>query len=244
MKKKLVFLMLLFAISINGQSQALIALLFGSKLSNPKLVMGMQLGGNLSFQTNSNYKNPLPNFAFGAYINYKFSPKWHLNTFLTLKSNRGVNGLDTSYSIYKPLDTSLTSASLQRKLTYIDINPEFQFLMSKSFAIGVGPVISILTKAKDIYKGTRGEAEATEQYNIYKKLNLFDVGVSIDLQYTLNKGEGLVINLKYIQGFLNPYKNGVNPSAMTSFLNLGLGIPIKSHKKEDFDKSNVEKTKK
>jgi hypothetical protein len=244
MKKKIIFLMLLVAISINGQSQALIALLFGSKLSTPKLMIGIQLGGNLSFQSNSTYKSPLPNFAFGAYVNYKASPKWHLNTFLTLKSNRGVNGLDTSYSIFKPVDTSLTSATLQRKLTYIDINPEFQFLLSKSFAIGAGPVISILTGAKDYYKGTKGDAQVTEQYNIYKNLNLFDVGVSLDLQYTWKKGEGLSINLKYIQGFLNPYKNGVNPSAMTSFLNLGLGIPIKSHKKEDFDKSNEEKNKK
>jgi hypothetical protein len=244
MKKKLILLMLLFAISISGQSQALIALLFGSKISTPKLVMGVQLGGNLSFQSNSNYESPLPNFAFGAFVNYKFSPKWHLNTFLTLKSNRGVNGLDTSYAIFKPLDTTLTSAKLQRKFTYIDINPEFQFLLSKSFAIGVGPVISILTGAKDYYNGTSGDADVTAQYNIYKKLNLFDVGVSIDLQYTFNKGEGLSINLKYIQGFLNPYKNGVNPSAMTSFLNLGLGIPIKAHKKEDFDKSKEEKIEK
>jgi hypothetical protein len=244
MKKKLIFLMLLVAISINGQSQALIALLFGSKVSTPKLLMGIQLGGNLSFQTNSSYKSPLPNFAFGAFINYKPGPKWHLNTFITFKSNRGVNGLDTSYTIFQPLDTTLTSTNLKRKLTYVDINPEFQYLLSKSFAIGIGPVISILTGAKDYYDGTKGDATVTEEYNIYKKLNMFDVGISVDLQYTLNKGEGLSINLKYIQGFLNPYKNGVNPSAMTSFLNLGLGIPIKSHKKEDFDKSGSEDIKK
>jgi hypothetical protein len=244
MKKLFIFLMLIVTIATQGHSQALIALLFGSKVSNPKLLMGIQLGGNLSFQTNSSYKTPLPNFAFGAYLNYLAGPKWHLNTFLTLKSNRGVNGLDTSYSIYKELDTTLASTNLKRKLTYIDINPEFQYLFSKSFAIGIGPVISILTKAHDYYTGSKGDAEITQDYNIYKKLNLFDVGISVDIQYTFNKGEGLSLNLKYIQGFLNPYKNGVNPSAMTSFLNLGLGIPIKAHKKEDLSKTDENNGKK
>jgi hypothetical protein len=235
--------MIVAMIPVQGHSQALIALLFGGKVSNPKLLMGVQLGGNLSFQTNSSYDKPLPNFAFGAYLNYKAKPKWHINTFLTIKSNRGVNGLDTVYSIYKPLDTVLTSTNLERKLTYIDLNPEFQYLVSKSFAIGVGPVISFLTKARDYYSGTQGDAHTTQEYNIYKKLNLFDVGISIDLQYTLQQGEGLSFNLKYIQGFLNPYKNNVNPSAMTSFLNVGIGIPIKSHKKEDFTKTEEKDTK-
>ena len=233
MKKLLVILVLLF-MTVQGNSQALIALLFGDKISNPKLQMGMQLGGNLSFQTNSAYLHPLPSFAFGAYVNYKAGKKWRLNTFVTLKSNRGVNGLDTSYAIFHSADKSLTDASLKRKLTYIDINPEFQFRVSRSFAIGAGPVISILTMARDYYTGTRGTASVTEEYNIYKNLNIFDAGISFDLQYTLEKGEGIIINLKYIQGLVNPYKKGANPSALTSFLNLGVGIPMKSKKKEDF----------
>jgi len=87
--------------------------------------------------------------------------------------------------------------------------------------------------ARDYYEGTKGAASVTEEYNIYKNLNTFDAGISVDIQYTLEKGEGISINVKYIQGFVSPYKAGVNPPALTSFVNIGVGIPVKSRKKED-----------
>jgi len=225
MKKFWFFAIFCLSISIQTQSQALIALLFGKKINIPDLVVGIQLGGNLSFQTNSSYDDPRASFAFGAYSNFKFHPRWHLNTFMTFKSNRGMIGLDTSYTIYRPLDSTLQDVRFDRKLTYMDLNPEFQYAVTESFYIGIGPVISLLIKARDYYHN-EGEKKTQNEYNIYKQMNLFDVGISVDLQYTFGKGEGLSINLKYIQGFLNPYKHGVNPPAMSSFLNLGVGIPM------------------
>ena len=95
MMKRLLFLLLLPALSLQVQSQALIAALFGKNVTSSKVLIGVQLGGNVSFQTNSSYESPRTSFAFGAYTNYKFSEKWHLNTFLTIKSNRGMMGIDT-----------------------------------------------------------------------------------------------------------------------------------------------------
>jgi len=233
--KRLLLLLLLPALSLQVQSQALIAALFGKNVTSSKVLIGVQLGGNVSFQTNSAYESPRTSFAFGAYTNYKFSEKWHLNTFLTIKSNRGMMGLDTSYAIIRPLDSTLQNGQLDRKLTYIDINPEFQFSPTKSFAIGIGPVLSIMTKARDYYHN-EGADKKQNEYNIYKEMNPIDVGISVDIQYTFKQGEGLSLNLKYIQGFLDPYKNGVNPSAMSSYLYFGVGIPVTAHGKKTKEK--------
>lgn len=236
MKKTLFLILFLSAITPQVQSQALIAVLFGKNVTSNTVLIGVQLGGNVSFQTNSAYESPRTSFAFGAYTNYRFSEKWHLNTFLTIKSNRGMMGLDTSYAIIRPLDSTLMNGQLDRKLTYIDINPEFQYAPTKSFAIGIGPVLSIMTKARDYYHD-EGANKTQNEYNIYKEMNHIDVGISIDIQYTFKQGEGLSLNLKYIQGFLDPYKNGSNPSAVSSYLNFGVGIPVTGHGKQKIPNS-------
>ena len=228
MKKAILITILGLSLSVQVRSQALIAAVFGKKIDNPALIIGVQVGGNVSFQSNTVYDSPRKSFAFGAFTDYRFNPKWHLNTFISFKSNRGVMGLDTSYTISRPLDPSLQNARLDRKLSYVDINPEIQFDVTEGLSLGCGPMISVMTKAVDYYHD-EGAKEDQNEYNIYADLVHWDAGISADLQYKLRKGPNF--NLKYIQGFNNPYKSGVNPAAVNSFLYLGIGIPISAHGK-------------
>jgi len=232
MKKLFLFLLLMFLITFQANSQAMIALLFGKSISGPKLDMGLQLGLNTSYLLNSGAKRPLSTFSFGAFTNYKFHEKWNLNTFFNFKSNKGAQKLDTADGFFNFTNDSLEDITLTRRFSYIDISPEIQYKISPSFAIGFGPVISILVKARDLYQAEETDALVTYEHNIYKKITAIDIGAVIDFQYTFNKGKGISLNLKYIQGFIAPYRTIPSGTILNATLNLSVGIPMRGKKAE------------
>ena len=230
MKKLIVLFFCLFLGSTQVNSQALIALLFGKSISGPKLEMGLQLGMNASYLLNSGATRALPTFSFGAFTNYKFHEKWTLNTFVSFKSNRGARKMDTIDGHYAFSNDSLEGVSLTRRLSYIDISPEIQYKISPSFAIGFGPVISILTRAFDIYDATKDDATVTYEQKVYKQMNAIDIGAVIDFQFTFSKGRGITLNLKYIQGFVQPFKANSSGTILNSVIYFGVGIPMTGQK--------------
>jgi len=235
MKKLLTVFLLIFICSTQVQSQALIALLFGKSISGPKLDMGLQLGLNSSYLLNSEASRPLTSFSFGAFTNYKFHKKWNFNTFFNFKSNRGAQKLDTAYGYYDFTNDSLEEVVLTRRFSYIDIVPEIQYKISPSFSIGVGPVISILVRARDFYEAEEKDALVTYEQNIYKQATAMDVGAVIDFQYGFRKGQGPYLNFKYMQGFISPYKANSGASILNATFNIGVGIPMRGKEPEKPD---------
>ena len=242
--RRLVFsstiILFLGIIPVSGFSQAMWTLIFGDKITRvigEKIDMGIQLGLNESTLLNTSATKFLGSFAFGSYINYEFHQHWNLNTFITFKSNRGARELNPSDGFYQMPNDSLQDVNLQRKYTYLDFSPEIQWKISPSFAIGIGPVFSLLMVAKDYYEGKEQEAEVTYTYKIYRKTNALDIGGCIDFQYTFAQGKGIKLNVKYLQGFVAPYKTNSGSNVLNAVINIGVGIPtriiIKPKKKTD-----------
>lgn len=235
MKKAIVPLFSLLLLSSAVHSQAVWVLIFGESITSkisPKFDMGVQLGLNESFIINSSAKRFLPSFAFGTYINYRFHEKWNLNTFITFKSNRGAQKLDSADGFLVLPNDSLESISLRRKFTYMDFSPEIQYIISPSFAIGIGPVISLLVKARDTYEAKENGAKVTYEYNTYKRINALDIGAAIDFQYTFGKGKGVKLNVKYMQGFIAAYKTTRDGTYLNAVVNIGVGIPTRIFSKK------------
>lgn len=230
MKKNLLILSF-FLFSVTGvYSQAMWVLIFGKNIEGiigPKIDMGLQLGLNESFLLNTSAKRFLPTFAFGTYIDYQFHKKWHLNTFITFKSNRGAAKMDSTDGFFFLPNDSLEGISLKRKFTYIDLSPEIQFSITPGLAIGIGPVISLLVRARDTYEAKENGVKVTYEYNVYKQVNIMDLGAVIDIQYTFGKGKGVKLNLKYMQGLISAYQSSRGGSYLNAVINVGVGIPTR-----------------
>jgi hypothetical protein len=230
----------LVLISTSGFSQAMWTLIFGDKINKvigSKIDMGIQLALNESTLLNSSSTLFLSSFSFGTYINYEFHKRWNLNTFIAFKSSRGARNMAVSDGFYPLPNDSMSDVRLYRKLGYMDLCPEIQFKISPSLAIGIGPVVSLLVRAHDYYTGTEQGGDVEYTYNIYRKNNAFDVGACFDVQYTFKKGQGIKLNLKYLQGFVSPYKTPSGTKILNTVINIGVGIPtriiIKPKKKPD-----------
>ena len=77
-----------------ANSQALIILLFGDKLSTPTFQMGINADLSISTLAGAEKADPRLSWAFGALFEYKFSEKWFLGFDLTLKTPAGATNID------------------------------------------------------------------------------------------------------------------------------------------------------
>jgi hypothetical protein len=228
MKKITILLLLSFLIVNSAQSQAMWMLLFGSNITNPRITSGIQLGANISFLEKTPTQKPSGTFSIGAYTGYIINEKWQVKAFFMFKSNRGAKDIDTTAEFYPNPDTAMTDPKLERRLSYMDFAPEIHYFFTKSFSIGLGPLFSLNVKARDTWTGKGADdAAVSYEYNVYKQINRIDVGAVIDIQYTMRKGKGIAWNLRYAQGFINPYKgSNAPPAALNAYVYLGAGIPL------------------
>lgn len=209
-------------------AQALFALLFGKKISNDKLELGIHLGEQVSVITGSNDGRSRIGFAIGAYTDIKLSNRWRFCNYFIFKSPKGVRKLPLGYSLGQAIDTVFAQeGSIARRLSYIELTPLIRYQLSPSFSIGIGPQVSYLAAAKDQYSEPLSTGELLYEYKIRNYTQQFDVGSTVDIQYHLLKGKGLRLNIRYSAGFINIYKDSAGLSGRNSVWHLGIGIPIR-----------------
>ncbi|WP_259067743.1 PorT family protein [Mucilaginibacter sp. X4EP1] len=209
-----------------AHSQAVLALLFGNKVSNPNLSLGIHVGLEMSNLTNTPGANVLPGLALGAYTNIKFSSKWSLSNYFIFKSPRGAASVPLAYQI-QPNVPDAEAANLRRKLTYLEISPLPRYNFTPELSLAAGPQFAIKVVSKDIYKSTLTDGgQETLVYNLKDNYNWLDVDAAADLQYAFYKGNGVRLNLRFSQGLTNIYNDKVPFNAKNQYFQIGVGIPI------------------
>lgn len=220
------------------QSQVVIALLFGDKLNSPNLKFGLDGGINFfSLSGNSNAKFS-HGFNLGLYfdIRLKTESRWYIHTGLILKSPMGCQSLKP-YSLNDAvLDTMFANGNVMRQLRYINLPLLIRYNFVDQFFIEAGPMAGVLVKATDVFQTTVTEKnDISYKNNIYKKTNLFDIGVMGGLGYHFMKGTGMNLGVRYYYGFIsNPndasYGTGNNQS-LYAYLSIPIGAGEKSKAK-------------
>lgn len=225
-KKYILILIYLSAYTLPAHGQAVLALLFGKKIQNKNISLGIHLALEESDLTNTPSTNLRPGLAFGAYTNVKLKGKWMLSNYFIFKSARGANAIPLAYQLQSNVPGA-AGADIKRKLTYFEISPLLRYNLSPELSIAAGPQIAIRTIARDIYKQTLPDGgKETLVYNTKDYYGRFDLDAAADVQYAFYKGNGVRLNFRFSQGFVNVYKNEVPFSAKNQYFQLGVGIPI------------------
>ncbi len=242
--KNSLFIKVVLTLSIIGaslvpaHSQALIALLFGKKISNDKLQLGLFLAAQnpVMYPMKGDFLNV--GFSIGAYTDIKLgtSDKWMLSNYLVFKSPQGVRHLPATENFLDINDLPIELQGLEgiyinRDITNFEITPLIRYNITPSWAIGTGPCFGFRMIAKDTYVSTRTDSEGNKigvwdyTTSIKSYTNWYNVGFAIDVQYRLLKGKGMNFNVRYAQGFTDVYKN-TSQSGRSAYIHVGMGIPI------------------
>ncbi len=229
MNKKIIFTVALLTFCCHINSQVLIALVFGDKLNNGKIEMGIQLAAQ-GFQFTGIDDELDIGFAFGAYLDIKLSDRWVITNDFMFKSPKGGKQIPQTYWFSSTDGVSPDDVSAKRHLSYFELTPMLRYQFNRSWSTAIGPQIALNTKATDIYQEKANDGTYTYRTHIRDHITLMDAGIAVDVQWRLMKGKGLRINLRFAQGLVNVYKDGEPANAKNQTYQVGVGIPIGGHK--------------
>ncbi|WP_448702865.1 outer membrane beta-barrel protein [Mucilaginibacter sp. AW1-3] len=217
---------LLLACSTPVKGQAILAILFGKKIQNDNISLGVHVGLDASNLTNTPGAAPLTGLALGAYTNVRLSQQWTLSNYFIFKSARGAASVPLGYQI-QPNVPNAADASLRRRLAYIEISPLIRYNVMPELSFALGPQFSVRSEAKDIYTTDLSDGgHQTVVYDLKDYINWFDIDAAADFQYAFFKGKGVRINFRFSLGLVNVYNDQVPFSAKNQYFQLGVGIPI------------------
>ena len=208
-------------------AQALIAVLFGGKIKNQHIKLGVLVGATGSWITETESQQPRIGVALGAYTAYVLNEKWEVCMYIVAKSPKGGKSINYENSFIVPEDTALVNTSFNRWITYINAAPVIRYKLTPSFALALGPQVAARARSTDIYEHSTDQGKLSYHYNSKDYIHRLDAGAVFDAQYTMMKGKGMRLNLQYYWGLTNLYKD--NPAGLRGsnqqFI-LSVGIPI------------------
>lgn len=213
-------------ICLSAHSQAMLALLFGKNIHNDNLSLGIHVGLAGSDLTSTPGSKLLPGLDLGAYTNVVLSAKWTLSNYFIFKSSRGASSIPLDHQIQQDVPGA-ASATIKRKLTYMEISPLMRYNLTAELSVAAGPQVGIRTVAKDIYDITvPNGGKENIVYGLGGSYCLLDLDAAADIQYAFYEGKGVRVNLRFSQGLTNIYKDAVPFQAHNQYIQLGVGIPI------------------
>ncbi|NIG54935.1 outer membrane beta-barrel protein [Chitinophaga sp. Cy-1792] len=223
--KKITALIFLLTLGYQSlQAQALIALVFGKKITTTRLHVGIMVGLAGSYLEDATGQQPRYGLAIGAYTTYDLKKNWQLAMDIIMRSPKGARQLRYENAFQPPDDDQLVGQDFNRLITYMSFSPMIRYQFTPSFGLAVGPYGAIRTKAKDEFQKGTENGELTYTHNTKDNIHRIDGGATFDLQYVLMKGKGLRFNVQYNLGLGNIYKDDLQ-GKNRQFL-VAVGIPI------------------
>lgn len=196
MKKILLTLLICFSLSIVGESQILISVLFGDKLNSPNVEFGLTAGSNFTSLSGTEESSSVATFNLGMFFNFRLKGNFWLHPEILLKSNYGGKQFSPYLLGDTNLDNLLADSEVHRKLSYINIPILLKYRTMSGFGIEAGPQISLRRGAKDIFSDSAiEEKDLVYENDIQDQLKTIDFGLGFGLSQQIQRGNGITINL-------------------------------------------------
>ena len=222
-------LLLLGAFPSAGSSQVLLVLLFGDKLSNESMQIGIKLDRAFTSLTELDGADVRSGWAFGAFAEVPLNDTWGLQPELTLTTPGGAQSFVGDPTGNPTLDGVFTEVSVTRKLSYSNLVLPLRARVGR-FAIGAGPQIGYLRKAQDIYEGlVSGEDQFTLESDISEGLNSWDVGIAGKVEFLLKPERGMQsarIHVAPYVGLSDMIRDNTGLAVKGWGVSVGIGIPV------------------
>jgi hypothetical protein len=229
LRKLFVSITVLLLISQVGQSQVLISLLFGDKLNSPTLKFGLDGGVNFSTLSNTSPSKYHTGFDLGFYFDFllKKEKNWYIHTGVLVKSPLGADGLSTYSLNNKELDSLFQNGSVSRQLRYFNVPVLVRYKFKCQLFVELGPVISLLYKANDVFTADVNHKEDLSYKNdILDNCNRIDVGGEAGIGYNMPVMNGMNLGFRYYYGFIDLIKDNPDKPQYNSSFYLYVSIPI------------------
>ncbi|MFT6998502.1 MAG: hypothetical protein ACJAQ4_002264 [Cryomorphaceae bacterium] len=227
--KRLLLLCSLALISYQAQSQILISLLFGDKLNSPNLEFGLEGGFSWSEINSLDANKSLSSFNLGLYFDIRAKNNLWIYTGVLLKSEYGVSGLSEKDLNTIKANYNGNDGDYRQELNYF-ITPLFaKYKFDNNIYITLGPQFGLLKKGLVEFETETDDILTIIEETNTDELNRFDMGFSAGAGYTLMKGEGMSIGVRYYYGLLDVYKSvsGSNNSSLYLQANIRIGAAKK-----------------
>jgi len=214
--------MLLIGYSAN--SQILISLIFGDKLNSEGMEFGLEGGANFSNISGFQSNKYLSSLALGFYFDIRLKNQLSLNTGVMVKSTYGIDKLSAADLTMLNARTFSDPGDYSLQLNYFHVPALLRYKFKNHIYAEAGPQIGLMYKSYIQYKSDYENQEARIRSYNKDDINRIDVGGMIGLGYTLEKGTGLTLGVKYYYGFVDVVKD-IPGTKNSSFL-LKINIPI------------------
>ncbi|MDN3202760.1 porin family protein [Algoriphagus sediminis] len=228
--KKLLIAFILALFSYQANSQVLISLLLGDKLNSDGLEFGLEGGFNWSSMSGLETNSALSQFNLGFYFDIRVKNQWFLNTGVLVKSAMGVNKLTDNDLTVLDARTYADEGTYSQVVRYFAVPILAKYKFDNRFFLAAGPQINLRNRAWIEFNSDNDGIEAKIRQDNRDAWSRFDVGVTGNLGYQLQKGLGMSFGIKYYQGFVDIYKVDANFKNRSFFVYLM--VPIGKGKAE------------
>ncbi|MCZ4410613.1 porin family protein [Cryomorphaceae bacterium 1068] len=223
--KRLFLVCSLALISYQAQSQILISLLFGDKLNSPNVEFGLEGGFSWSEMNALEANKALSSFNLGLYFDIRAKNNLWIYTGLLLKSNLGVSKL--SEKDLNAIEANYYGAdgTYSQTLNYF-VAPLFaKYRFDNHIYVTLGPQFGLLKNGLVEFETEMDDVSTVSEQTNTDKLNRFDMGFSLGTGYTLMKGKGMSIGVRYYYGLFDVYKSisGSHNSSLYLQANIRIG---------------------
>lgn len=223
---------------------ALLVLLFGEDVATENFYFSLKLGGNLSQLSGvDDTKNAL-GLNFGLMVSMKLSDNFYLVPEFMPLSPKGAKDIPFRPTGNASLDQVIQpTTSSATQMNYIDIPIMAKYYLSEKIGLEAGPQVSILTSAKDVFRGKIKDADdLVFEDNVKSSFNTVDVGAAVGATYSLwdaRGGKGLNIHVRYVFGLMDIVKDNPGDAVKNSVFQFSVSFPFINppEQKQDADRS-------
>jgi hypothetical protein len=223
MRKYLVILILLLS-GYHAHAQVIISLIFGEKLNSEALEFGLEGGFNWSNISGLENKRGLSTFNLGFYFDIRLSDPWYLYTGVLVKSKLGADKLSANDLDFLQTDVYQEAGDYSQVMNYFIIPALAKYKLKNHVYFEAGPQFGWRRKSwVEFNSDIDGKDARIREYN-EDMINQMDMGAAAGLGYTLLKGEGITIGIKYYYGFVDVYKDKSGTKNNSLFVKVNLPI--------------------
>jgi hypothetical protein len=212
-----------------AQSQVLISLLLGDKVSSEKFHLGVEGGLNLSDLNGLGDTKLRTGLSIGVIGEWRFARNWYLQPALLPFYWAGAKNLPESLFPPPPEVEDIVSGNeilLRTKYFAIPVLLKYG-VADNRLLFGVGPQVGFLLSAEDTYKGTSVNGnQVTIDEDVEGMLASTDAGVLFNVEWKVRLGFSPSVVARYYLGLVDTIENNPGDAVYNRVLSILLTIPI------------------
>jgi hypothetical protein len=231
MKRILVITLLISLTGTAVRSQVLISLFLGDKLNAPGLEFGLEGGYNWSNLTGMESKSPQSAFALGFYFDIRVKNQWSLYTGIMVKSKLGLAKLSDDDLAFLGTEVYDAPGDYQQVISYFQLPVLAKYKFKNFMYVEAGPQFGLMHKPYVEYVADIEGKQARIREPNTEMIQRIDGGITAGLGYTLMKGKGMTLGIKYYSGFWSVYKD--RSGVRNQYILLKFNIPVGKGEKKN-----------